>query len=412
MMSRGVASSTHVSGTHIVSIVLLSSILSLGCVGRAISPFANLPPSEARALACKFAAAREEALRADMQSAFAGRTPANILVLSGGDAGGAYGCGFLAGWRDSAKNPRPVFDVVTGVSTGALMATATFLGEPRDDQALRDIYTRITDKDVYHRPFSFGPLNAAVDTGPLRQLLARHITVDVFRRVAAAHRAGRRLYVATVGLDQGRLVIWPLSKMAADTCDNDLNAGLERYRRVLLAAASIPLLFPPVEIDGELHVDAGLREGLFLRAQMLGNTAASDPLPAGQGTAAMPTVYVIVNGKLGTKPEAVGDDVVHIGLRSLTMYHDALATFNLREVAHVVLGHQPSFRFKYVAIPDQTEDGPGPGLFGAMFDPAVTRRLYDEGETLAKKSVSPWREGLPPLERLTAEIPGTAAVLP
>jgi hypothetical protein len=289
-----------------------------------------------------------------------------------------------------------------------------FLGEPRDDQALREIYTKITDKDLFNRPFTFDP-NSVVDTGPLRRLLARHITVDVFRRVAAAHRAGRRLYVATVGLDQGRLVIWPLSKIAADACDNninkDINAGLEEYRRVLLAAASIPFFFPPVEIDGELHVDAGLREGLFLRAEMLGDVTTSDA-PAEQNAANVPTVYVIVNGKLGTTPEAVRDDVVHIGLRSLVMFHDALATFNLREVAHVALGHQPSFRFRYVAIPDGTDDGPGPGLFSPMFNPTVTQRLYDEGKTLAKESSSPWREGLPPLEGLPAEVHGTAAVSP
>ena len=169
-----------------------------------------------------------------------------------------------------------MFDLVTGVSTGALMATFAFLGEERDDAVLRQVYTQTRDGDVMDGPFTPGPPNSVFDTGPLRRLIARYVTRDVIERVAAAHREGRRLYVATVELDTGAVVVWPLSRIASEAVapGGTGETGVERFRTILLAAAAIPVLFPPVEIDGGLHVDAGLRETVFLRAGMLGDSSA------------------------------------------------------------------------------------------------------------------------------------------
>ncbi|MEI6863264.1 MAG: patatin-like phospholipase family protein, partial [Candidatus Omnitrophota bacterium] len=50
----------------------------------------------------------------------------NLLAISGGGAGGAFGAGLLCGWTEAGN--RPEFHVVTGVSTGAMSAPAAFLG--------------------------------------------------------------------------------------------------------------------------------------------------------------------------------------------------------------------------------------------------------------------------------------------
>ena len=361
-----------------ISIVIL---LPVGCGPRESSPFFKRNADDARVLAVEMASARERLLQDDLRGAFNGGSPKNVLVISGGDANGAYGCGLLRGWRD-APGGRPVFDVVTGVSTGALMATAIFLGELDDEESLRMIYTEVEDSDIFTGPFTFGKPNSLLKTGPLKKLLEKHITRELIHRVAIAHRSGRRLYVATVGLDQGRTIIWPLSRIAADADAESGEAGLQKYRNILLAATAIPFIFPPVEIDGELHADAGLREGLFLRSWMLGQ----DSQATSRGT-----VYALVNGKLHLKPEAVGDHLVHIGSRSLDIYNEALLIFNLREVAHTAITHSPTFMFKYNAIPDRIDDGPGPGLFSPMFNPKITRELYKEGQKsgqLAKWSIN------------------------
>ena len=53
-----------------------------------------------------------------------------FLAISGGGDDGAFGAGLLAGW--SARGDRPVFGLVTGVSTGALSAPFAFLGGEYD----------------------------------------------------------------------------------------------------------------------------------------------------------------------------------------------------------------------------------------------------------------------------------------
>ena len=194
---------------------ILAVVLIAGCSTRPNSRFAGLSSQQSRALTQHLALQRDQELQADLRSAFANHPPKNVLILSGGDANGAFGCGILSGWRNAPAG-RPKFDVVTGVSTGALIATFAFLGEEQDDATLREVYTTIRDKDVFGCPFNFSPPNSVFDTAPLKRLIAKHVTPQAFRRVATAHREGRRLYVTTVELESGGVYIWPLSKIAFD----------------------------------------------------------------------------------------------------------------------------------------------------------------------------------------------------
>jgi hypothetical protein len=370
---------------RLLSLAIL--IATIGCAAPSASPFRGLSPQQARALARQMDEARQRELDADLRSAFTLRPPHSVLVLSGGDQDGAFGSGFLHGWR-KAPGGRPGFDVVTGVSTGALMATFAFLGEERDDAAMRAVYTNVSPSDIY-RVFGPGSFDAILDTEPLRRLIAKYVTVEQIRRVAAAHRQGRRLYVATVDLDANQVVIWPLSRMAAEQGD----ACIERYRAVLLATASVPVFFPPVTIDGDLHVDAGLHESLFLRRAMLGIGKAIDSSAAGANP---PTVYVIVNGKMRVAPKAIPDGIVAISMRSLDLYTDSQQLFNLRDAAHVALCHRPPFGFQYVTEPDALDEGDDSPL-SVDFDRARTQRLYAAGEALGAKPGA-WSVGLPQLD--------------
>jgi hypothetical protein len=364
-------------------------LIAYGCAAPR-SQFTTLDQRAARALAARMDQTRRNELQQDLRAAFATRAPRNILVLSGGGASGAFGCGVLNGWR-GAQGGRPTFDVVTGVSTGALMATFAFLGEPRDDAVLREVYTRTRDADVHDGPFTFGPPDSVFDTGPLERLIARHVTAETIDRVAAAHREGRRLYVATVDLDAGAVVIWPLSKLAAERG----RGYRERFRQILLAAASIPVFFPPVRIDGDLHVDAGLREAVFLREAMLGLARAYDGLPAGSRGAGPPAVWAIVNDKLEMAPQAVGDDLPEIGFRSLTLFTQSLTFLNVREVAHVAAAHDPPFIFRYISIPPDIQADTSPSVFEPVFDPRRMQRLYAIGAARGSRS-DVWSQGPPP----------------
>ena len=135
------------------------------------------------------------------------RKPKNVLALSGGGSYGAYTAGVLNGWTRS--NTRPEFDVVTGISTGALIAPLAFLGPDYDDK-LRKHYTEVSQADVLKmRAWATIPFRESIAVGtPLRGMIEENLSDDVMRKVAAEHARGRRLYVATTNLENpavGRL---------------------------------------------------------------------------------------------------------------------------------------------------------------------------------------------------------------
>jgi hypothetical protein len=125
----------------------------------------------------------------------------NMLSLSGGGQNGAFGAGFLIGWRESGR--RPEFDFVGGVSTGALLATHALLGTPDDDAVLEQMYTQVTDKDIFVSRSVFDVLSSDSlrDTAPLRALIAKYITAETLQRVAAAFDDNRLLMVGTTNVD-------------------------------------------------------------------------------------------------------------------------------------------------------------------------------------------------------------------
>ena len=185
----------------------------------------------------------------------------NILEISGGGQYGAFGAGFLKGWQESGT--RPQFDIVTGVSAGALMATHAFLGTPADDKVLADIFISVTKDDIYRRKLLLGALlggNSLLDTTPLAKLLEKVITPEVLERVAAAYDDNRRLWVGTTNLDYNQTWAWNMTQIAKE----NRPGAIELYRKVLLASASMPVAFPPVEIGGHLFADGGVRSNVLV----------------------------------------------------------------------------------------------------------------------------------------------------
>ena len=140
------------------------------------------------------------------------RDRVTILALSGGGADGAYGVGVLNGWTQTGT--RPQFDIVTGVSTGALMSVFAFLG-PSYDEMLKRLYINQSESDIF-RPRGVTALlsDSIYDNEPLKRQIETFVTQQILDQVAAQHNAGRRLYVATTNLDAGELVVWDMGLLA------------------------------------------------------------------------------------------------------------------------------------------------------------------------------------------------------
>lgn len=191
----------------------------------------------------------------------------DILALSSGGADGAFGAGIINGWTASGK--RPKFDIVTGVSTGSLIAPFAFLG-PEYDANITRLYTETSTRDLVQAKFLSGIINgqSLFNTKRLRNIIKRELTDDMIDRIADEHLTGRRLYIGTTHLDAAEPVIWNIGKIA----NYRSPAARKLVRDVLWASAAIPIAFTPVTFtvtDGqivrnELHVDGGVTKEVFV----------------------------------------------------------------------------------------------------------------------------------------------------
>jgi hypothetical protein len=317
--------------------------------------------------------------RADFPAATDGSVRYAHLALSGGGANGAFGAGFLNGW--SATGKRPVFKIVTGVSTGALMAPFAFLGPDYDDE-LKKFYTQTATRDVARLRSLLPQLlagEALADTGPLVALIERHVDAKLLADVAAAHHRGRRLYVGTADLDAQQFVVWNLGKIAA----SGQPGALDLFRKVMLASAAIPIAFPPVffevEVNGarydEMHVDGGVGARLFLTGGVFRTAIIRERGGLGVGRE---DYFVIHNGQLGPVPEQTQRTLGSIARRTLESAGKSAVVGDLFRVYAVARREEAGYH--WVTIPNGVE------IEGAeFFDPARMGELYDVGYRLARE---------------------------
>jgi len=300
------------------------------------------------------------------------------LALSGGGANGAFGAGFLNGWTKTGE--RPVFKIVTGVSTGALMAPFAFLG-PEFDDALREFYTNTSTRDV----FIVGSMlriaasalsgEAIADPAPLVALIARNVDEKLVARVAEAHARGRRLYIGTMDLDALRFVVWNMGLIASYGGPE----AITLFRNVMLASSSIPIAFPPVYFDvvaggqtyDEMHVDGAVGARVFYNEGLFGagmiRTRGGHAPPEGRED-----IFVIHNGQLSTAPKPTRRSVSRIALRVLDAAGRAGMIGDLIRIN--ALARAESASFHWVTIPEDIEIGGE-----EVFDRAQMRALYDAG---------------------------------
>lgn len=291
----------------------------------------------------------------------------NILAISGGAAGGAYGAGVLVGLTRAGS--RPTFAIVTGVSTGALIAPFALLGPEWDDR-LKDAYTG----GHASRLLSLGSLGAGAGalfrTESLENLILPFVDEVMLEAVAAEHLKGRRLLVATTDLDRQRTVIWDMGEIASRGGPQ----ALTLFRDVLVASASLPGIFPPkrfaCEADGvkfeEMHVDGGVSTPLFLmpeallRWRKLGQRLSNS------------RVYAIVNTVLHQGPRTTQSNIAAILIRSF----DTMLRFSYRHAIDRAAAFCASQRlpFSVASIPD-----PGEAFSMMSFDTVSMQRNFDLG---------------------------------
>jgi predicted acylesterase/phospholipase RssA len=313
----------------------------------------------------------------------------NLLAISGGAEDGAFGAGLLVGWSDAGT--RPMFDLVTGVSSGALIAPFAFLGREHDGQ-LRDIFTKYERKDIFtYNVHGLIEGSALADDRPLAKLIEKYVDEAFLQEVAKARLNGRILLIGTTNLDTQRPVLWDMGRIALSR-DRD---ALGLFRKILLASATLPGVFPPVRIQvrvggqsyDELHVDGGVTRQVFI-APSIFSFASHDPKPGRPAT--KPRLYVIRNGKIDPEWQSVSENVVSITQRSISTLIKNQGIGDLYRIYSIT--RRDGIDFNLASIPpdfSETSDEP--------FDQKYMIALFDRGYNLASHNYS-WVKAPPGME--------------
>ena len=339
--------------------------------------------------------AHEAARALERENAVAGKTegghllPAHFLAISGGSDDGSFGAGLICGWSDAGT--MPTFKLVTGVSTGAMIAPFAFLGRSYMD-GLRAVYTMIGPDNVLKK---LGIQNAVfgealADTAPLYGLITHYVNERTLADVASEYKRGRLLLIGTASLDAQRPVIWNIGAIAA----SGRPGALELIRKVILASASIPGAFPPVMIDveadgrryQEMNVDGGVVAQAFLYPADLDlrvNLASTE-------LARERHAYIIRNSRLD--PEWAS-----VNRRFLTISGRAIAT-----MIHYI-GYNDTLRIYATAKRDGIDynlayiEPDFPYVKHEKFDPQYMNALFDSAYAKGRHGF-PWRKAPPILD--------------
>lgn len=325
------------------------------------------------------------AANADYYQAHKTYPPLNYLAISGGANDGAFGAGFLSGW--SAGGTRPDFEMVTGVSTGALIAPFVFIG-PQYDDKLRRLYTNTSTNGIFESSV-FKVLQgltgglAVTDNGPLVKMIEANVTPDVMAAIAAEHKKGKRLFIGTTNMEAQRGVIWDIGAIA--------NSGnpdaLKLIRKIILASVSVPGIFEPVFIDvqvggqhyDEIHADGGVVEQVFVYPLKLKRSVIDEFSRYSLDR----HLYVLRNGKI--VPQYAQQQLSLFGLtsRSLETFTKYQGLGDLYRL--YIASLRDGIDYNLVYIPDSFD-----AESKQLFDPVFMSKLYDAGYSMGLNADKAW----------------------
>jgi predicted acylesterase/phospholipase RssA len=351
-VSRDVQLGVNMQRLSIARAFLIGFLMLQGCAQTPIheATASQDAPNSIRTLGLdqRFRTLASETVAGRLRAQRAGQ-PVAILALSGGGADGAFGAGALVGLTGSSS--RPQFSVVTGVSTGALIAPYAFLGSAWDHELL-EVYTSGRAEHLLKSRGLAALFASSLYSGtPLKELVDRYATDELIQAVAREASTGRLLLVATTDVSTGEPVIWDLGSIA-------MNGGANAhalFRDVLVASASVPGLFPPVVIRvqeehalyDEVHVDGTISVPFFVPPAFIEATRNT-------GDAHSISVYVIVDGRLSEQPASIRLRAGSILSRSVSagLNHMLRTTLELTATDTQLKGAQLQFAAIPVGYPE------------------------------------------------------------
>ncbi len=324
-------------------------------------------------------------------------TTIDILVISGGGDWGAFGAGFLKGWGRVPDGPmaRPKFDVVTGVSTGALIAPFAFLGDDESIERVVHLYRNPKKDWVKQRwPLYFLPNNISFAEIPgLERELRKSADAATIHRIADEAATGRVLVMNTTNVDDGTMRVWDVGAEAQRAVANN---DIDRIQKIMLASSGIPAAFPFRMIDGEMYVDGGVTGNIIYGGRVREDQSLPAQWKKNYPDLPMPKIryWVIFNNQLRPLPQVTAPTWTAVVARSLEMGTRSATVTSMRhlhamaEISRLKRGADMEVRI--VAVPNDWHP-PKPGVFVKE----VMNNLADLGEKMGADPGS-WRSDPPP----------------
>lgn len=282
----------------------------------------------------------------------------DFLAMSGGGDYGAFGAGFLVGWGSApGDNRRPNFDVVTGVSTGALLAPFAFLGTDESCLQVEQFYRNPKADWIRERGmFFFLPFNPSFMEIPgLERDIRATINAEFVGRIADESRTGKVLAISATDLDLGRQRYWDVGAEAESATTKE---GVDRVQSILLASAAIPAVFPPVKIDDGVYADGGVTANVFLRLDDRNPNSLIPRWKAAHPGESFPKLryWIIVNNQLNQPPQTVQIKWPSVVAPSLATAIRSATVAEIRWISaqadYINAMHGADIEVRVVAIPD------------------------------------------------------------
>jgi len=378
--------------------------------------------------------ANDAFIRDLLDSTHQGKGHYKVLAISAGGQWGAYGAGVLAGLDAAGKVPD--FRLVTGISTGALLAPLMFLG---DYEGAKQLYTSITSDDIYRtRPLSeLITANSLLDSSPLRRKVGTVLTPEIIEHIRRENIDNHRvLAVQSVDIDAGVSVVFDLTAIAADKyrpCGEQVSAR-DCIIHAVIAAAAIPVAFPPEFIQGDMYVDGGLRQYAFSIKVALEavhhRSRLSSLLSVTHGPRRLPTggptepdsrpiaLTLIANTDFVVLPQCVGNGILPIAERAAGVALDQLSIGSFYRLMSETL-EQPSDKARFTYADPALTKCTLPASSGSAleaFDQGYMRCLFKAACIAASNGEEIWHYNPDDLPESPAvgvvPTPSAAAVVP
>jgi len=318
----------------------------------------------------------------------------DVLMLSGGGQNGSYGVGFLRGWQSRPDAAMPRFDLVTGISTGALQAPYALLGTSAAMDSITSTYARAATEiaPTIDWFFFFRRTGGVVNTARFDRTLEKTINGQFRDNLRTAFAEDRQLVFGTSDYDLAVGRTWSLG----ETLDTS-TAALNRARTLLKAATAIPGIFPPVIVDRHVHGDGGIISNVLTLLSFEDYKKLGEKLAARGIRDVTVRVWVIMN--VWTHPEPAitkPSSRTKISARSNAMLfyaHMPETLSALTDLSRAVSSQVPGMNveLKIATLPAWLSTEPGAS---DLFDKAFMQRLDDLGFAKAR-SATPWDSVVP-----------------